>query len=599
MIQSPAALSEGRPPSPGKKQRKLSDLAATQAQLTAGSMTTRQATLEVPEPEPEPEPAAQALNAAAQIEKLRSGNQELCGLLIHRDETIAELTENNVRLQAQCAQLIADQAADQSLMSAFESRAVRAEEQCNVLRTQIGQLRHEMSVNRRVVAASARKLQHNSLLRCFNTWTGFVGHLVAARNAGTRAINCLRNHKLAATLSSWRENTIDSIATRQLLLKCMQRIRNRTMLQAFSQWLLRHETQIRTRDTNQRIVATFVRKMQMAGLLRSFNALARFCRQNAATKKLLLKAVDRIRTSAVSKAFTCWIMWQEAQVRDREIRRVSVEHEDRVHKLTASQQQAEKHKMRLVVQRLRVRALARAMSAWRSHMLQMAVVNNTSLREGLIEAQEALRSEVAEFEAAQKAAARSTSEQKMRIIVQKLRLSALARAMSAWRSDVLDEQVDAANTRLLEGLIEAKDALRSGLAEAEAAAETSLAALAAEVNALRESNLELGRHHSSLTADNHELSEFNQRLEESAAEAKRQLAVVLEEMSSVRTELAASKTQQQEMILAMNKMSEELDASLERERQVSEETAQLRSEVKEIEELLVQPSIQTVMPRNS
>ena len=46
-----------------------------------------------------------------------------------------------------------------------------------------------------------------------------------------------------------------------------------------------------------------------------------------ATKQILAKVVQRIKNVALSKTFDCWALWQQAQLRDREMRRVSAEQE--------------------------------------------------------------------------------------------------------------------------------------------------------------------------------------------------------------------------------------------------------------------------------
>ena len=84
---------------------------------------------------------------------------------------------------------------------------------------------------------------------------------------------------------------------------------------------------------------------------------------------------------------------------------------------------------------------------------------------------------------------------------------------------------------------------------------------------------------------------MNNGLESSATEAKRDLAVVSKEMNRMRDELAMSRTKQEEMQTAVNKVNNELDASLARERIASDETMKLRGEVMIIAELLKERSI--------
>ncbi len=703
-------LSEGTPPSPSQRQSKNPpDLSAARARRKGAGLgradagvtqTKRGHQYAESHPEPEPEPKleceengerfrimsaapesvsevdtsrpedAQALqdintlrrentallrelatsgpNAAATIENLRSGNEELCGLLIRRDHTIAELTEDNVRLQAQCTQLVADRGADQSLISALKSRAVQAEDRSDALRIEMDQLRQHLLVNQRVMAASVRKLQLNSLLRSFNAWAEMVEHATNVRNLGTKVVKRIRCLGLAAALSSWREIIVDRVATKQLLVKVVQRIKNmalsrimlqwrgsvkysahiravahkavhvwcrRAMVETFDRWLRWHEHTVALK----RVGTKVIKRIQCSVLAAALSSWREATVDRVATRQLLVKVVQRIKNAALSKTFDCWALWWETQVRDREMRRVSAEQEACVDKLTALNRKAKKQQMMLVVQKLRLRTVAQAMSSWRGYVLHAQVsAANSNLLEGLNEAQGALFTGLAEAEAAQRAAAESANKQKMILAVQKLRLRTVAQAMSTWRAYVLHLQVSAANSRLDAAVMENRTAtarcadlvgaqhrLESAMAELEsraAAAESSSTALAAEVDSLRDVNIQLDRaatestrQNTSLAAEKHGLAEANAELQKSAAAAERQLAVVSKEMSSVRDELTVSKTQHQEMLVAMNQLNDDLDRSLVREQAAAEETAKLRSEVMAIAQLLKEKGI-TIEP---
>ena len=619
-------------------------------------------------------------DAAATIENLRSGNEELCGLLIRRDETIAELSEDNVRLQAHCTQLMADWRADQSLMSALESRAVQAEARSNALRIETGQLRQELLVSQHAAAVSVRKLQLSRLLRSFNAWTGSVEDAAAMRSLATKVIKRIRSLALAAALSSWRNATVDRVATKQLLRKVVQRIRNlalsRTMLQwhgavkyvariravaqqavsvwyrramawSFGSWLLWCEHAVATKQLLRKVVqrirnlALSRTMLQWHGAVKyvariravaqqavsvwyrramawSFGSWLLWCEHAVATRKLAVKLVKRIRSLALaaslsswrevtvdrvatkqllrkvvrrmqaiamSKAFDCWALWQEAQVRSREVQRMS-EQAARVKQLTASQRKADKQKMMLVVQKLRLRTLARAMSAWRGHTVHAQVTAaNSKLLEGLHEAQGALLNGLAEAEAEVKSASAILHGEKIELESVLDDIVVENRTVTARCTELASTQVRLESTT-------------EELETRAAAAEKSSASLADEIDALRDANAELdraleesNRQNASLSVDRNELAEVNAGLQKSVAEAERQLAVVSKEMSSVRDELAVSRLQQQEMLMAVKKLNEELDASHARERVSWEETARLRSEVMSIAELLKAKSI--------
>lgn len=681
-------LSEGTPPPPSRKQaKKPPDLSAARAtrkgvgveRTNAGVTQTKPGHhYAEPQPEPELEPesapgadsprpedgqapqdistlrrenkallrelAASGPNAAATIENLRSGNEELCGLLIRRDRTIAELTEENVRLQAQCTQLVAERGADHSLMSALESRALQAEERSNALRVEMEQMRQRLLVNQRVMAASVRKLQLNSLLRTFNAWTGMVKSASTVRALGTKVIKRIQCLVLAAALSSWREQTVDRVAMKQLVVKVVQRIKNmalsramlhwhgsvkysayvraiahkavhvwcrRAMVETFDRWLRWHEHTVALKKVGTKVI----KRIQWSVLAAALSSWHETAVDRVTTRQLVVKVVQRIKNIALSKTFDCWALWQEAQVREREMRRVSAEQKARVDKLTTLQRKAEKQQMKFVVQKLRLRTVAQAMSTWRGYLLHTQVTAaNSKLLEGLHAAQGALLNGLGEAEAAQRAAGKSANKQKMMLVVQKLRLRSVAQAMSTWRCYVLHVQLTAANSRLDAAIVEnrtvtarctdlvgAQQRLESTIAELEtqaAALEMSSAALAAEVDSLRDENVQLERvvtqstrQNASLIAEKHGLAGVNAELHKSATVAERQLAVVSKEMRSVRDELAVSRTQHQETLVAMNRLNEDLDRSLARERLAAEETAKLRCEVMAIAELLKEKSI--------
>ena len=553
-------------------------------------------------------------DAAVTIENLRSGNEELCGFLIRRDETIAELSEDNVRLQAHCTQLVADWRADQSLMSALESRAVQAEARSNALRIETDQLRQQLLVSQHAAAVAVRKLQLSRLLRSFNAWTGSVEDAAAMRSLATKVIKRIRSLALAAALSSWRNATVDRVATKQLLRKVVQRIRNlalsRTMLQwhgavkyvariravaqqavsvwcrramawSFGSWLLWCEHAVATR----KLAVKLVKRIRSLALAASLSSWREVTVDRVATKQLLRKVVRRMQAIAMSKAFDCWALWQEAQVRSREVQRIS-EQAARVKELTVSQRKADKQKMMLVVQKLRLRTLARAMSAWRGHIVHAQVTAaNSKLLEGLHEAQGALLNGLAEAEAEVKSASAILHGEKIELESVLDDIVVENRTVTARCTELASTQVRLESTT-------------EELETRAAAAEKSSASLADEIDALRDANAELDRaleestrQNASLSVDRNELAEVNAGLQKSVAEAERQLAVVSKEMSSVRDELAVSRLQQQEMLMAVKKLNEELDASHARERVSWEEMARLRSEVMSIAELLKAKSI--------
>jgi len=211
-------------------------------------------------------------------------------------------------------------------------------------------------------------------------------------------------------------------------------------------------------------------------------------------------------------AFDDWLSWVGAQVSERKLRAAST-----------LKKQTDKQKMLLVVQKLRLRSVSQAMSAWRGYVLHSQVdAANTALLEGLTEVQKTLVREMADAEAVHKAAVNSTNKQRdkqrMLLVVQKLRLRSLAQAMGAWRGYTLRAQVDAANTALLEGLTQAQAALVGGLAEAEAEVKSTSAELQGENAELEDVLDDIVQENKTVTARCTELAGVQQSLEMTSEE---------------------------------------------------------------------------------